>query len=135
MQAARDDPALGAALTYLGFWDDAREVIAAADVIVCPSRFESLGMVHLESMAMARPVVSMNNGGPAETVVEGQTGYLVPPDDPDALADRVVRLLRRPALRGRMGEAGRARVLARYTAQGYAGQMAALFDEAIGSAR
>ncbi|MEL7673265.1 MAG: glycosyltransferase family 4 protein [Chloroflexota bacterium] len=135
LQAARDDPALGAALTYLGFWDDAREVIAAADVIVCPSRFESLGMVHLESMAMARPVVSMNNGGPAETVVEGQTGYLVPPDDPDALADRVVRLLRDPALRGRMGEAGRARVLARYTARGYAEQMAALFDEAIGSAR
>ena len=113
LRAAREDPALSAALTYLGFWPDAREVIAASDVIVCPSRFESLGMVHLESMAMARPVVSMDNGGPAETVVDGETGFLVPPEDPDALADRVVRLLRDPALRQRMGAAGRERVLAR----------------------
>lgn len=135
LRAAREDPALSAALTYLGFWPDAREVIAASDVIVCPSRFESLGMVHLESMAMARPVVSMNNGGPAETVVDGETGFLVPPEDPDALADRVVRLLRDPALRQRMGAAGRERVLARYTSSGYAEQIAAVFENAIGSVR
>lgn len=133
LQAAREDPALSAALAYLGFWEDAREVIAASDVIVCPSRFESLGMVHLESMAMARPVVSMDNGGPAETVVEGETGFLVPPEDPDALAERVVRLLRDPALRARMGAAGRERVLAHYTATGYAAQIAAVFERAIGS--
>lgn len=133
LQAAREDPTLSAALTYLGFWEDAREVIAASDVIVCPSRFESLGMVHLESMAMARPVVSMDNGGPAETVVDGETGFLVPPEDPDALADRVVTLLRDPALRARMGAAGRERVLARYTAAGYAAQIADVFERAIGS--
>lgn len=131
LRAARDDPALSAALTYLGFWEDAREVIAASDVIVCPSRFESLGMVHLESMAMARPMVSMNNGGPAETVLDGVTGFLVPPEDPDALAERVVALLRDPALRARMGAAGRERVLAHYTAAGYAQQMAAVFEGAI----
>lgn len=135
LQAARDDPALSAALTYLGFWQDAREVIAASDVIVCPSRFESLGMVHLESMAMVRPVVSMDNGGPAETVVDGQTGFLVPPEDPDALAQRVLTLLRDPALRARMGAAGRERVLARYTAAGYAAQIADVFERAIGSVR
>jgi len=100
-------------------------------VIVCPSRFESLGMVHLESMAMARPVVSMNNGGPAETVVDGETGYLVPPEDPDALADRVVALLRDPRLRARMGEAGRARVLAHFTAAGYAAQFSQLVESLV----
>lgn len=131
LRAARDDPALSAALTYLGFWEDAREVIAASDVIVCPSRFESLGMVHLESMAMARPVVSMDNGGPAETVIDGVTGFLVPPEDPDTLAERVVALLRDRALRARMGAAGRERVLAHYTAAGYAQQMAAVFEGAI----
>lgn len=82
---------------------------------------------------MARPVVSMDNGGPAETVVEGETGFLVPPEDPDALAERVVRLLRDPALRARMGAAGRERVLAHYTATGYAAQIAAVFERAIGS--
>ncbi len=128
LAAAQSDPLLRERLTYLGFWQDARQVIAACDVVVCPSRFESLGMVHLESMAMARPVVSMDNGGPAETVVNGKTGFLVPPEAPDALADRVLTLLRDPALRARMGAAGRARVLAHFTAAGYAGAFAQLLE-------
>ena len=128
LAAAQTDPLLRERLTYLGFWEDARQVIAACDVVVCPSRFESLGMVHLESMAMARPVVSMNNGGPAETVVDGETGFLVPPEDPQALADRVLTLLRDPALRARMGAAGRARVLTHYTAAGYAQALAHLIE-------
>jgi glycosyltransferase involved in cell wall biosynthesis len=132
LNAARDDAVLCDSLTYLGFWEDARQVIAAADVIVCPSRFESLGMVHIESMAMARPVVSMNNGGPAETLVDGETGFLVPPEDPDALADRVLVLLRDPALRARMGQTGRARVLEHFTAAGYAVQFSQLVESLIG---
>lgn len=131
LNAAREDALLRERLAYLGFWDDAREVIAAADVMVCPSRFESLGMVHLESMAMARPVVSMDNGGPAETVADGETGFLVPPNDPGALADRVLRLLRDPARRAQMGQAGRARVLAHFTAAGYAGQVSQLVESLI----
>lgn len=131
LSAAHSDPVLRERLTYLGFWQDAREVIAAADVIVCPSRFESLGMVHLESMALGRPVVSMNNGGPAETVIEGQTGYLVPPEAPAALAERVLMLLRDPALRARMGAAGRAHVLAHFTAAGYAAQFAQLVENLV----
>lgn len=128
LEHAQTDPVLRETLTYLGFWPDARELVAAADVIVCPSRFESLGMVHLESMAMARPVVSMDNGGPAETLVDGETGYLVPPEDPGALADRVLVLLRDADLRQRMGAAGRARVLAQFTAASYADQFAALVE-------
>jgi len=131
LDAAGADPILRERLTYLGFWDDARQVIAASDVIVCPSRFESLGMVHLESMAMSRPVVSMDNGGPAETVVDGETGFLVPPDAPDALAERVIALLRDPALRARLGAAGRARVLERYTAAGYAAQFSHLVESLV----
>jgi len=129
LAAAQSDSLLRERLTYLGFWEDARQVIAACDVIVCPSRFESLGMVHLESMAMARPVVSMNNGGPAETVVDGETGFLVPPEDPAALAQRVIALLRDPELRARMGAAGRARVLAHFTAAGYAEAFAQLLED------
>lgn len=132
LAAAREDPVLRDNVKYLGFWEDARQVIAAADVIVCPSRFESLGMVHVESMAMQCPVVSMDNGGPAETLVDGQTGFLVPPEDPDALADRVLTLLRDPALRARMGEAGRIRVLEHFTAAGYAAQFSQLVESLIG---
>lgn len=128
---ARTDPVLRDTLTYLGFWEDAREVIAASDVIVCPSRFESLGMVHLESMAMACPVVSMNNGGPAETVVDGKTGFLVPPEDPAALADRVLTLLHDPDLRRQLGNTGRIRVLEHFTAAGYAAQVAQVVESLV----
>jgi len=131
LDAAQSDPVLRERLTYLGFWEDARQVIAAADVVVCPSRFESLGMVHLESMAMARPVVSMNNGGPAETVIDGETGYLVPPEAPDALARCVLALLRDPALRARMGQAGAAHVRAHFTAAGYAAQFSQVVEDLI----
>jgi glycosyltransferase involved in cell wall biosynthesis len=130
---AREDPVLSRCLTYLGHYDDPRPVVAAADVVVCPSRFESLGMVHLESMAMARPIVSTNNGGPAETVMDGVTGCLVPPEDPDALADRVLALLRDPVLRQRMGQAGRAHVLANFTASAYAAQISSLIETLMSS--
>jgi glycosyltransferase involved in cell wall biosynthesis len=128
LATAQEDPVLRECLTYMGFWKDPRPVMAAADVIVCPSRFESLGMVHLESMAMARPVVSTNIGGPAETVVDGETGYLVPPENPDALADRVMALLGDAALRERMGAAERKRVLEHYTAAGYAAQFSQMVE-------
>lgn len=130
---AQTDPVLRRCLTYLGHYDDPRPVMAAADVVVCPSRFESLGMAHLESMAMARPMVSMNNGGPAETMIDGVTGYLVPPDDPAALADCVLRLLRDPALRVRMGQAGRAHVLEHFTAARYADQVSRLVEKLLAS--
>jgi glycosyltransferase involved in cell wall biosynthesis len=106
-----------------------REVIAAD--VMKSSRFESLGMVHLESMAMCCPVVSMNNGGPAETIIDGETGYLVPPENPDALADRVIALLRDPALRERLGRTGRDHVLAHFTARDYARQISQLVDSLV----
>ncbi len=71
------------------------------------------------------------NGGPAETVIDGVTGYLVPPEDPDALADRVLALLRDAALRVRMGEAGRAHVLSHFTATAYAARVAELIETYI----
>ena len=128
LERARSDPRLRQAVHYLGFWPDAREVIAAADVLVCPSRFESFGMVHLEAMAMACPVVSMNNGGPAETVRDGVTGFLVPPEAPRALAEKVLTLLRDPELRARMGRAGRAHVLENFTAAQYAARFTEIVE-------
>jgi glycosyltransferase involved in cell wall biosynthesis len=122
----RDDPVLREAVTYLGFWPDSREVIAAADVMVCSSWFESLSMVALESMAMAKPIVSTRVGGPSETVADGETGFLVPPKDPMAFAEKIIALLRDPALRERMGSAGRARVLEHFTAARYAERIGAL---------
>jgi glycosyltransferase involved in cell wall biosynthesis len=131
LQTVQSDPLLRERVTYLGFWPDAREVIAAADVMVCSSWFESLSMVALESMAMQRPIVSTSVGGPAETVADGVTGYLVPPRDSQAIADKVTRLLRDPALRTQMGSAGRTHVLANFTAQRYAAGIGTIISQVL----
>lgn len=106
----QNDPVLRERLTYLGFRSDAERVMAAADVVVCSSRFESYGMVNVEAMASGKSIVSTRAGGPSETVIDDETGFLVDPGDASALADRVITLLHDPDLRARMGAAGRRHV-------------------------
>lgn len=125
------DPLLRDSMRYIGFRPDSERVIAAADVVVCSSHFESYGMVHLETMASGRPIVSTRRGGPSETVLDGVTGLLAEPHDPDALASQVLRLLRDPALRETMGAAGRARVLERFSARACADAFMDALDAAL----
>ena len=127
LAAHQADPLLRERLVYLGFRSDAERVMAAAGVIVCSSSFESYGMVNVEAMASGKPVVSTRRGGPSETVADGETGFLVDAGDADALAQHVITLLRDPALRQRMGAAGRARVEQRFSAE----SMAASFDAVL----
>lgn len=115
---------------FLGWVEHSERLVAASDVVVVSSRFESFGMVGVEAMACGVPVVSIDRGGPAETIVDGETGFLVPPEQPEAIAARVVRLLSDAALRGRMGEAGRARVQAGFTVERYAARMTEIFESA-----
>ena len=79
--------------------------MAAADVVVCASQFESYGMVNVEAMASGKAVVSTRQGGPSETVADGETGYLVDAGDAEGLARRVIVRPIRPkplmAMRGR----------------------------------
>lgn len=124
MAAHQADPVLREKLVYLGFRSDVERVIAAADVVVCASQFESYGMVNVEAMESGKPVVSTRRGGPSETIIDGATGYLVDADDVDALAERVIRLLRDDQLCKRMGSAGRARVVGHFSATATAGQFA-----------
>lgn len=119
---ARTEPLLRNRMIYLGFRPDVEHVIGAADVVVCSSHFEGYGVVNIEAMACGKPVVSTNHGGPAETVVNGETGYLVAPGDAAALASRVIVLLNDPDLRQRIGAAGRARVEAMFSGQANAVQ-------------
>ena len=79
-------------------------------IVVIPSRrMEPFGNVAVEAMQMGRPVVATRQGGLAEVIVEGETGFLVAPDDPAAIADRIDTLARDPALALRMGTAGQRR--------------------------
>ncbi len=128
---ARKQPALRERLHYIGFRSDIESVYAAADVFVCPSAFESYGVANLEAMACCLPVVSTGRGGPAETIADGETGFLVDTSDKDALASAVLRLLKDSALRRRMGTAGRRRVLESFSVKAAAEAHRKLYDKLL----
>ena len=98
-------------MTLTGFRRDIPEVMSSFDVLAFPSHAEAFGLVLTEAMAMERPVVASNSDGVLDIVVGGETGLLVPPKDPRRLAEGLIRLVDDPALRMRMGKAGRLRVL------------------------
>jgi sugar transferase (PEP-CTERM/EpsH1 system associated) len=94
---------------FVGQQLDVRPWLAALDVFLLPSDWEGMSNALLEAMAAGLPVVATAVGGTPEVVVEGATGFLVPPGDPAALAEVTTRLLGDSDLRSAMGEAGRAR--------------------------
>lgn len=105
---------LGKHVVLAGFRDDVLSLTRSADLFVMSSVTEGLGSTLLDAMAMGLAVAGTTAGGIPEAVEHGVTGLLVAPGHADALADAVVTLLKDPALRARMGEAGRARVEAEF---------------------
>ncbi len=92
-----------------------RYYYSAGDVAVTTPWYEPFGLTPLEAMACGRPVIGSAVGGITFTLMDGITGFLVPPRDPPSLADRLYQLLSQPALRERMGKAARARVEREFT--------------------
>jgi glycosyltransferase involved in cell wall biosynthesis len=99
------------AVRLLGFVSPVRGAIADAAIVVVPSLGEGFGMVALEAMERARPVIASAVGGLPEIVSDGETGLVVPPADADALADAIVALASDLSRAAEMGGAGRARAL------------------------
>ena len=100
---------------FAGSRHDVPRLLPAIDVFVLNSVSECFPISVLEAMACARPAVCTAVGGIPEMISDGQTGYLVPPKDPQELAARLVKLLRDPLTARRMGRAARARVEAEFT--------------------
>jgi len=100
-----------------GFRADILSVHKAFDLFVMSSITEGLGTSILDAMACGKPVVATNVGGIPEVVVDGGTGLLVPPRDPAAMADAIVKLLATRALREEMGAAGLERVRSHFSAE------------------
>jgi glycosyltransferase involved in cell wall biosynthesis len=97
-------------VVFTGHRTDMRRLLGACDIFTMPSFEEPFGLVFAEAMAMSKPVVALSSGGALEVVADGETGLLSPPGDAVALADNISLLLGDPALRDRMGRAGRERV-------------------------
>ncbi|MGB9662819.1 MAG: glycosyltransferase [Moorellaceae bacterium] len=99
---------------FLGIRDDVPKLLADSDVFILPSDWEGVPLTVLEAMAAGKPVVATAVGGVPELVEDGVTGILVPPRNPEALAQGILRLAKDPHLRQRMGKAARERALERF---------------------
>ncbi len=102
-------------VAFLGFRSDVPELLAASDIGVLASHEEGLPNAILEYMKAALPVVATDVGGVGELVVAGYTGLVVPPRSPERLADALRTLLEDRDLRGRLGQAGRERVVQEFS--------------------
>ena len=105
---------------FLGWREDVPRLLAAADLLVCSSLHEPLGNVVIEAWSAGLPVVATASDGPAGLIQDGETGVLVPlprsrGGGPQALADAIERVCGDPALRARLGEAGRRAYEAEFT--------------------
>ncbi len=109
---------------FLGYLPRVAPLFLCADIVAIPSLAEGHGLVALEAMAARRPVVASDVGGLKETILHGQTGLLVPAGDAESLANALQQLLKDADSRRSMGEAGRARVEAFYTADLMAARIA-----------
>lgn len=106
---------------------------AAADVVIVPSRTEGQGLVALEAMAHARPVIASRVGGLPEVVVDNETGILVSPEEPETLKTAIETLLEDAPLRERMGLAGRQRVAEHFSLEVMLRQHVALYRKLSGA--
>ena len=136
LQELRERLGIADVVTFLGKRE--QDVLpyyySAAEVCVVPSHYESFGMVALEAMACGTPVIASRVGGLTSTVKDGHTGFLVPSDDPHALAKKLKLLLTNENLRRDMGRQA-TRLAERYRWSTVAGQIIALYRELINLTR
>jgi len=100
---------------FLSLRHDIPCLMAASDLSVLPSHEEGFSNVILESMAAGLPIVATNVGGNSEAVVDGVTGWLVPPGRPAVMAEKIIDLLQDPRKARSWGKQGRARVKKKFT--------------------
>lgn len=116
---------------FLGYLEDPAPFLAALDVHVSPSLTEGLGTVTAEAMALGIPVVATDVGGVRDVVTDGETGVLVAPSDPVALADAMLRILDDDVFAHTLAENGRAHVLASHSAERFVSETRAYYDRAL----
>lgn len=132
LHALRNELGLDEEVLFVGAknQDTLQYYYSAAEMVVMPSDYESFGMVALEAMACGTPVIASDVGGLAFLIREGRTGYRVPARDPEALADRMMRLLSDEGLRRRIGQRAACWAQA-YAWPHIADRILALYEEVI----
>jgi glycosyltransferase involved in cell wall biosynthesis len=118
-------------LSFLDWQDDVTKAMSSIDILLHPTPGEHFGRVYIEAMACGKPVVAADSGGAREIVLSEQTGILVPPNDPGALAKALVRLAANETLCQSMGRAGRRRAETLFDARRVAGLVENLYDDIL----
>jgi glycosyltransferase involved in cell wall biosynthesis len=119
--------AAGPNVRLLGRRSDVPDILASLDVLAFPSLYEGLCLAVIEAQVAGVPVVATAVGGIKETVVDGETGLLVPPQDPEALATAIRRLLEHPTEAARLADEARRRAVDRYSLQRMIDETLALY--------
>ncbi|MFL5733863.1 MAG: glycosyltransferase family 4 protein [Chloroflexia bacterium] len=114
---------------FLGRRDDVPAVLRSADMFVLSSESEGFPNVLLEAMAADLPVITTAAGDSGTVVQEGSTGYVVPIEDVEGMAERMVRVAQSPELGRRLGEAGRRRVEMQYSAERLGDHMMSVYRD------
>ncbi|MCG3115115.1 MAG: glycosyltransferase [Candidatus Manganitrophus sp. SA1] len=117
LEARARELAIDKQILFLGPRQDVPQILPQMEISVLPSLAEGFSNAILESMAAGLPMVATDVGGNREAIVEGETGFLVPPRDPETLADRILRLLGDREGGQRMGKAGRERIETTFSLQ------------------
>ena len=121
-------PELDGRVVFTGFREDVPEILGASDFAVCPSRHpDPLPRAVIEAMGAGLPVIGARIGGIPEAIEDGRTGYLVPVEDPMALANAMAKLVREPDRARTMGRRGREIVRERFSVEVHLRKMTALY--------
>jgi glycosyltransferase involved in cell wall biosynthesis len=114
IQRQISDLGLQSQVLLTGFRGDVADVLQNLDVFALSSITEGLSIATIEAMGCGTPVVATDCGGPGEIISDGKTGFLVPPRDPEAMADRLLFLLKNADFASQMGQAARQAVEAKF---------------------
>jgi glycosyltransferase involved in cell wall biosynthesis len=113
---------------FLGFREDIPKILCSLDLFVLSSYLEGMGSSILDAMASRLPVVATNAGGIPEVVIHGETGLLVPPRNPSALARAILKLYSNRTLASRLGQKGYELVHRRFSAEAMADKVVRLYE-------
>jgi sugar transferase (PEP-CTERM/EpsH1 system associated) len=117
LTALSDSLGLKNNIVFTGTRRDIPAFLSAMDIFVLSSISEGISLTLIEAMSSYLPIVATNVGGNSEVIIDGETGFLVPPKNPEALADKLTLLINNPDLQRKMGDAGRDRAVKHFSMQ------------------
>jgi glycosyltransferase involved in cell wall biosynthesis len=132
LRAAAVSSGIGDRVAFTGRLDAVEDALRASDIFVFPSEYEALGLSLLEAAACGLPAVASRTGGIVDVVEDGRSGWLVPPRDPERLADGLRRLLKDAEERCRLGARARAIALGHFDERSSVARYRAIFRELAG---